>query len=93
MRLKPETVDMFTSKQLSGNPLAVVLNAEGLSTAQAGAGHRRGIQSLRKTVAQGVGRGCPSLLHGEALTGSGLVTATFIGCRCMPVMTGTIEVS
>lgn len=34
MRLQYETVDVFTSEQFSGNPLAVVLNAEGLSTAQ-----------------------------------------------------------
>lgn len=34
MRLQFETVDVFTSEQFSGNPLAVVLNAEGLSTAQ-----------------------------------------------------------
>jgi trans-2,3-dihydro-3-hydroxyanthranilate isomerase len=32
MRLQFETVDVFTSEQFSGNPLAVVLNAEGLST-------------------------------------------------------------
>src|SRR6195256_4768581 len=34
MRLQFETVDVFTSDQFSGNPLAVVLNAEGLSTEQ-----------------------------------------------------------
>jgi trans-2,3-dihydro-3-hydroxyanthranilate isomerase len=34
MRLRFETVDVFTSDQFSGNPLAVVLNAEGLSTRQ-----------------------------------------------------------
>jgi len=34
MRLQFETVDVFTSEQFSGNPLAVVLNAEGLSSAQ-----------------------------------------------------------
>ena len=34
MRLQFETVDVFTSDQFSGNPLAVVLNAEGLSTQQ-----------------------------------------------------------
>ncbi|WP_022723375.1 PhzF family phenazine biosynthesis protein [Rhodopseudomonas sp. B29] len=34
MRLQFETVDVFTSEQFSGNPLAVVLNAEGLSGAQ-----------------------------------------------------------
>lgn len=34
MRLQFETVDVFTSAQFSGNPLAVVLNADGLSGAQ-----------------------------------------------------------
>ncbi len=34
MRLQFETVDVFTSDQFSGNPLAVVRNAEGLSSAQ-----------------------------------------------------------
>src|ERR1700709_2053108 len=34
MRLQFATVDVFTSDQFSGNPLAVVLNAEGLSTEQ-----------------------------------------------------------
>ncbi len=34
MRLQFETVDVFTSDQFSGNPLAVVLNAQGLSTGQ-----------------------------------------------------------
>src|SRR6267154_1430724 len=34
MRLQFETVDVFTSDRFSGNPLAVVLNAEGLSTEQ-----------------------------------------------------------
>jgi trans-2,3-dihydro-3-hydroxyanthranilate isomerase len=34
MRLQFQTVDVFTGTQFAGNPLAVVLNAEGLSTAQ-----------------------------------------------------------
>src|SRR3954462_4653204 len=34
MRLQFQTVDVFTAARFSGNPLAVVLNAEGLSTAQ-----------------------------------------------------------
>jgi trans-2,3-dihydro-3-hydroxyanthranilate isomerase len=34
MRLQFETVDVFTSDRFSGNPLAVVLNAVGLSTEQ-----------------------------------------------------------
>ena len=44
MRLQFQTVDVFTGTQFVGNPLAVVLNAEGLSTGQMQA-HRRRIQS------------------------------------------------
>src|SRR3954471_18996473 len=32
MHLQFQTVDVFTAERFSGNPLAVVLNAEGLST-------------------------------------------------------------
>src|SRR3954470_10853226 len=34
MQLRFVTVDVFTAERFSGNPLAVVLNAEGLSTGQ-----------------------------------------------------------
>ncbi|MCG6206091.1 PhzF family phenazine biosynthesis protein [Rhodopseudomonas sp. HC1] len=34
MQLQFQTVDVFTSERFGGNPLAVVLNADGLSTAQ-----------------------------------------------------------
>ena len=34
MKLKYMTVDVFTDRQFGGNPLAVVLNADGLATAQ-----------------------------------------------------------
>jgi PhzF family phenazine biosynthesis protein len=34
MRLQFQTVDVFTSDRFAGNPLAVVLNAEGLSAEQ-----------------------------------------------------------
>src|ERR1044072_4234725 len=34
MRLQFQTVDVFTAERFSGNPLAVVLNAEGLSSEQ-----------------------------------------------------------
>src|ERR1700677_1945392 len=34
MKLQFQTVDVFTGQQFVGNPLAVVLNAEGLSTEQ-----------------------------------------------------------
>src|SRR3954454_6261149 len=34
MHLQFQTVDVFTAERFSGNPLAVVLNAQGLSTQQ-----------------------------------------------------------
>jgi trans-2,3-dihydro-3-hydroxyanthranilate isomerase len=46
---------------------------------------------LSKTIAQGVEMGRPSLLHAEAEKSGGIVTATFIGGRCVPVMSGTID--
>jgi trans-2,3-dihydro-3-hydroxyanthranilate isomerase len=46
---------------------------------------------ISKTIAQGVEMGRPSLLHAEAEKKSGTVTATYIGGRCVPVMSGTIE--
>ena len=47
--------------------------------------------SLSKTIAQGVEMGRPSLLKAEADKKDGIVTATFIGGRCVPVMSGTID--
>lgn len=47
--------------------------------------------SLAKTIAQGVEMGRPSLLHAEAEKKNGVVTATFIAGRCVPVMSGTID--
>jgi trans-2,3-dihydro-3-hydroxyanthranilate isomerase len=49
--------------------------------------------SLSKTIAQGVEMGRPSLLHAEARKQNGGVTDTFIGGRCVPVMSGVIELS
>ncbi|HEY6903894.1 MAG TPA: PhzF family phenazine biosynthesis protein [Candidatus Acidoferrales bacterium] len=46
---------------------------------------------IAKTVAQGVEMGRPSLLQAEAEKRNGTVTATYIGGRCVPVMSGTIE--
>jgi trans-2,3-dihydro-3-hydroxyanthranilate isomerase len=46
---------------------------------------------ISKTIAQGVEMGRPSLLHAEAEKNNGTVTATYIGGRCVPVMSGTIE--
>ena len=48
---------------------------------------------LAKTIAQGVEMGRPSLLHAEAVKADGVVTATYIGGRCVPVMTGTIDLT
>jgi trans-2,3-dihydro-3-hydroxyanthranilate isomerase len=47
--------------------------------------------ALSKRIAQGVEMGRPSLLHAQAIKQDGVVTATFIGGRCVPVMTGAIE--
>jgi len=48
---------------------------------------------LTKTIAQGVEMGRPSLLHAEAEKTGGVVTATYIGGRCVPVMSGTIDLA
>jgi trans-2,3-dihydro-3-hydroxyanthranilate isomerase len=55
--------------------------------------HLRAERDLRltKTIAQGVEMGRPSLLHAEAEKKDGVVTATYIGGRCVPVMSGTID--
>ncbi len=47
--------------------------------------------SLSKTIAQGVEMGRTSILEAKAEKRNGVVTATFIGGRCVPVMSGTIE--
>jgi trans-2,3-dihydro-3-hydroxyanthranilate isomerase len=46
---------------------------------------------MSKTIAQGVEMGRPSLLKAEAEKTGGVVTATYIGGRCVPVMSGTID--
>jgi trans-2,3-dihydro-3-hydroxyanthranilate isomerase len=46
---------------------------------------------ISKTIAQGVEMGRPSLLQAEAEKKEGIVTATYIGGHCVPVMSGTIE--
>jgi trans-2,3-dihydro-3-hydroxyanthranilate isomerase len=48
---------------------------------------------IAKTIAQGVEMGRPSLLQAEAEKRDGTVTATYIGGRCVPVMSGTIELA
>jgi trans-2,3-dihydro-3-hydroxyanthranilate isomerase len=49
--------------------------------------------SLAKTIAQGVEMGRPSILRAEAEKKDGVVTATFIGGRCTPVMSGSIDLA
>jgi trans-2,3-dihydro-3-hydroxyanthranilate isomerase len=46
---------------------------------------------LSKTIAQGVEMGRPSVLQAQAEKRDGVVTATYIGGRCVPVMSGTVE--
>jgi trans-2,3-dihydro-3-hydroxyanthranilate isomerase len=46
---------------------------------------------MSKTIAQGVEMGRPSILQAEAEKKDGVVTATLIGGRCVPVMSGTID--
>ncbi|MEA2897742.1 MAG: trans-2,3-dihydro-3-hydroxyanthranilate isomerase [Bradyrhizobium sp.] len=48
---------------------------------------------LSKTIAQGVEMGRPSLLHAQAEKRGGVVTATYIGGRCVPVMSGSIDLA
>ena len=48
---------------------------------------------ISKTIAQGVEMGRPSLLEAVAEKKNGTVTATYIGGRCVPVMSGTIELA
>jgi trans-2,3-dihydro-3-hydroxyanthranilate isomerase len=49
--------------------------------------------SLSKTIAQGVEMGRTSILQATAEKRNGVVTATFIGGRCVPVMSGTIDLA
>lgn len=46
---------------------------------------------LDRRIAQGVEMGRPSLLDARAIKRGGKVHATYIGGRCVPVMSGTIE--
>lgn len=48
---------------------------------------------LSKTIAQGVEMGRASLLQAEAEKKDGIVAATYIGGRCVPVMSGTIDLA
>jgi trans-2,3-dihydro-3-hydroxyanthranilate isomerase len=46
---------------------------------------------MSKTIAQGVEMGRPSLLKAESEKTGGVVTATYLGGNCVPVMSGTID--
>jgi len=48
--------------------------------------------SLSKTIGQGFDMGRPSLLQASAEKKAGKVVATYIGGRCVPMLSGTIEV-
>jgi trans-2,3-dihydro-3-hydroxyanthranilate isomerase len=48
---------------------------------------------ISKAIAQGVEMGRASLLQAEAEKKDGVVTATYIGGRCVPMMSGTIDLS
>jgi trans-2,3-dihydro-3-hydroxyanthranilate isomerase len=47
---------------------------------------------ISRTIAQGVEMGRPSLLQADAEKKDGTVTATYVGGRCVPVMSGTIKI-
>jgi trans-2,3-dihydro-3-hydroxyanthranilate isomerase len=49
--------------------------------------------SLSKTIGQGFDMGRPSILETTAEKKAGKVTATRVGGRCVPVMSGTIELT
>ena len=48
---------------------------------------------LAKTIGQGFDMGRPSILDASADKKAGEVTATRVGGRCMPVMSGVIELA
>lgn len=47
--------------------------------------------TLSETIGQGFDMGRPSILEAMAEKKGGVVTATYIGGRCVPMMSGTIE--
>jgi trans-2,3-dihydro-3-hydroxyanthranilate isomerase len=49
--------------------------------------------SLSKSIAQGIEMGRPSFMEAAAQKSDGVVTVTTIGGRCVPMMTGSLEVS
>jgi len=49
--------------------------------------------TLSKTIGQGFDMGRPSLLEGSAVKKAGRVVNTYIGGRCVPMLSGTIDLS
>ncbi len=47
---------------------------------------------LKATIGQGIDLGRPSMLRAVAEKVDGIVTATFIGGGCKPVMSGSIDI-
>ncbi|MFI4998719.1 MAG: PhzF family phenazine biosynthesis protein [Reyranellales bacterium] len=54
---------------------------------------RRANVTLAKTIGQGFDMGRPSILQASAEKKAGRVVATYIGGRCMPMMSGTIHLT
>ena len=48
--------------------------------------------TLSKNISQGVDMGRPSLMQARAEKRDGIVTQTYIGGRCIPVMTGSLRI-
>ncbi|WP_428673275.1 PhzF family phenazine biosynthesis protein [Reyranella sp.] len=53
---------------------------------------RRADLTLSKRIGQGFDMGRPSILDAAAEKKAGVVTATYIGGRCVPMLSGTIEI-
>jgi trans-2,3-dihydro-3-hydroxyanthranilate isomerase len=53
---------------------------------------KRADLTLSKIIGQGFDMGRPSVLQASAEKKAGKVTATYIGGRCVPMMSGTIEI-
>jgi trans-2,3-dihydro-3-hydroxyanthranilate isomerase len=53
---------------------------------------KRADLTLSKTIGQGFDMGRPSILEASADKQAGKVTATYIGGKCVPMMSGTIEI-
>jgi len=52
---------------------------------------KRADLTLSRTIGQGFDMGRPSILDATAEKKAGQVTATYIGGKCVPMLSGTIE--